>query len=86
MKDNKLLLWCGYSYSSPNTEYIRYIKKLISVILYNKKPSMAKECESLYFKYYKNGRLDIEFRTENPKEDADKVAEYLVKDGNKNEN
>jgi len=80
LKNKKLQLWCGYSYTFPNKSHIPSMLKLINVILNNKLYADVGEIDSLiYLKYFKNGRLDIDFDKE---EDAKKVAEYLVKNQN----
>jgi len=76
VKNNKLILYSGWSYSSPNTEHTSYLLKLISVVLDNAKPSIAEENKAVHFKYYKNGRMDITF--EDSKK-AELVAELLEK-------
>ena len=72
---NKLNLYSGYTYSSPNTENIKYLKKLCSVVLNGEKSSKTDgDALGLYFKYFKNGRVDIEFNMEGG---AEKMAKYL---------
>lgn len=80
LKTKKLQLWCGYSYTWPNKEHIPSMLKLINVVLKNQEYATAEEIDSLiYLKYYKNGRLDIDF---DKHEDAEKVAEFLVTNQN----
>ncbi len=79
LKNNKLVLYSGYSYTSPNTQHVHPFLKLINVILNNSDPSTAEEYDKVYLKYYKNGRMDADFGS---KADAKKVAEYLEKNQN----
>lgn len=74
VKNNKLSLWCGYGYSSPNTENILYIKKLINVIINGINPAIAEEYENINFNYFKNGRVDIQLKS---KKETLKVGKFL---------
>lgn len=78
-KNKKLVLHSGWSYSSANTSHTPSMLKLINIILNEVDPSTAEETNNVYIKYFKNGRMDIEFNT---KEESQKVAEFLEKNQN----